>query len=51
MKYVRFTSGDRETRYGILEDGGIREITNPFSGEVSRLGSFYEKDGVKPSFS
>lgn len=47
MKYVRFTSGDREARYGILEDGGIREITNPFSGEVSRLGSFHEKDAVK----
>lgn len=47
MKYVRFELDDRSVHYGLLEDGGVREITNPFKGEVRRLAGFFEMKSVK----
>lgn len=47
VKYVRFELDDKSVHYGLLENEGIREITNPFRGEVRRLSVFYEMDGVK----
>lgn len=47
VKYVRFELDDKAVHYGLLENDGIREITNPFKGDVRRLASFYEKEDVK----
>ncbi len=47
VKYVRFELDDKSVHYGLLENEGIREITNPFRGDIRRLGVFYEIEGVK----
>ena len=47
MKYVRFELSDKSVHYGSLEGERVEEISNPFEGEIRKLGVCHDLSSVR----
>ncbi len=47
MKYVRFSDKDKNVKYGVIEDGTVKEITGDVFGDHGITDISHKLDGVK----